>query len=69
MVRVWKISTKPIHRGEINSENVKKYDAVVIATDHSSIDYNKLVEDAQLVLDTRNATKNVGNFRIDRFFL
>ncbi|MBT4485205.1 MAG: nucleotide sugar dehydrogenase [Candidatus Latescibacteria bacterium] len=41
------------------SENVKEYDAVLIATDHSSIDYNKLVENSQLIVDTRNATKNV----------
>ena len=34
-------------------------DVVVIATDHDSIDYQKLVRDAKLVIDTRNATKNV----------
>ena len=33
------------------------YDAVVVVTAHSSIDYEKLVEDAQLVVDLRNATK------------
>ena len=33
------------------------YDAVVIVTAHSDIDYEKLVEDAQLVVDLRNATK------------
>jgi UDP-N-acetyl-D-glucosamine dehydrogenase len=32
------------------------YDCVVIATDHSAIDYNKLVDDATLVVDLRNAT-------------
>src|SRR3954468_24592212 len=32
------------------------YDCVVIVTDHSSIDYAKLVEDASLVVDFRNAT-------------
>ncbi len=32
------------------------YDAVVIATAHSGIDYAKLVADAQLVVDLRNAT-------------
>jgi UDP-N-acetyl-D-glucosamine dehydrogenase len=34
----------------------KAYDCVVIVTDHSSIDYDKLVEDASLVVDLRNAT-------------
>jgi UDP-N-acetyl-D-glucosamine dehydrogenase len=32
------------------------YDCVVIVTDHSGIDYERLVEDAALVVDLRNAT-------------
>jgi UDP-N-acetyl-D-glucosamine dehydrogenase len=32
------------------------YDCVVIATDHRSIDYQALVDDAKLVVDLRNAT-------------
>jgi UDP-N-acetyl-D-glucosamine dehydrogenase len=32
------------------------YDCVVIATDHSAIDYEQLVDDASLVVDLRNAT-------------
>jgi len=32
-------------------------DAVVIVTDHSSIDYQRLVNTASLVVDTRNATR------------
>jgi UDP-N-acetyl-D-glucosamine dehydrogenase len=34
-------------------------DVVVIATDHDCIDYEKLVRDSKLVVDTRNATKDV----------
>ena len=34
----------------------KAYDCVVIVTDHSSIDYDKLVEEANLIVDFRNAT-------------
>ncbi len=33
-----------------------KYDCVVVVTDHSSIDYDRLVDDASLVVDLRNAT-------------
>ncbi len=36
------------------------YDCVVIVTDHESIDYDQLVEDAQLVVDLRNATGRNG---------
>lgn len=38
---------------------IKKYDAVLIATDHSDIDYDMIVANSSLVMDTRNATKNV----------
>ncbi|HET7786414.1 MAG TPA: nucleotide sugar dehydrogenase [Myxococcales bacterium] len=37
----------------------KEADVVVIATDHDCIDYQALVRDAKLVIDTRNATKGV----------
>ena len=40
-------------------QSVLDADVVVIATDHDSIDYQALVRDAKLVIDTRNATKNV----------
>jgi UDP-N-acetyl-D-glucosamine dehydrogenase len=33
---------------------------VVILTDHSSIDYATVVQKSQCVVDTRNATKQVG---------
>jgi UDP-N-acetyl-D-glucosamine dehydrogenase len=35
------------------------YDCAIIATDHGSIDYAKIVEGFPLVVDTRNATKGV----------
>ena len=36
------------------------YDAVVIVTDHSSIDYTRLVDEASLIVDLRNATGDKG---------
>ena len=33
------------------------YDCAVIATDHTGLDYQKIVSDFPLVIDTRNATK------------
>ena len=38
---------------------IAKSDAVVIVTDHTDIDYARVVDKAQLVIDTRNATKHV----------
>ena len=42
---------------------VQNADCVVILTDHSAIDYEWLVEHAQLVVDTRNATRAVQHGR------
>ena len=36
------------------------YDCVVVVTDHSDVDYERLVEDASLVVDLRNATGSAG---------
>lgn len=41
----------------LTAENLRQYDAVVIATDHSHVDYSFVVAHATLVIDTRNATK------------
>ncbi len=48
---------------ELNPQKLQEYDAVVIATDHSSYDYPAIVRHARLVIDTRNATQHVAEFR------
>ncbi len=40
-------------------KDIKKYDAVVIITNHSAIDYEWVVKNSQLVIDSRNATKGL----------
>ena len=47
-------------------ENLAEYDAVLIVTDHSSYDYKAIVEQARLVVDTRNATKGIDSAKIVR---
>jgi UDP-N-acetyl-D-glucosamine dehydrogenase len=47
-------------------ENLGQYDAVVIVTDHSTYDYKAIVEQSQLVVDTRNATKGIDSAKIQR---
>jgi UDP-N-acetyl-D-glucosamine dehydrogenase len=49
------LSSQPLEAGS--------YDCVAIVTAHSSIDYERLVEDANLVVDFRNATRRNG--RVD----
>lgn len=39
--------------------DLAQYDCVLIATDHSDYDYQKIVNESQLVIDTRNATKGI----------
>jgi UDP-N-acetyl-D-glucosamine dehydrogenase len=43
----------------LSPATLAKYDAVVIATDHSSYDYAQIVDSSKLVVDTRNATRRV----------
>ena len=40
-------------------EKLGECDCVVIVTDHSDYDYRRIVAEAQLVVDTRNATKGI----------
>ncbi len=44
---------------KLTAAMLKRYDAVLISTDHSVYDYQFIVDNAQLVIDTRNATGNV----------
>jgi UDP-N-acetyl-D-glucosamine dehydrogenase len=47
-------------------DNLAQFDAVVIVTDHSQYDYAAIVEQGQLVVDTRNATKGIDSAKIIR---
>ena len=44
---------------ELTEETIKNADIVIITTDHTSYDYDSIVKNAKVVLDTRNATINV----------
>lgn len=46
---------------EFNESVIASFDAALIATDHGSVDYGALVQWSELVIDTRNATRNTGN--------
>jgi len=43
---------------EYSLQKIKKYDLVLILTDHSGFDYEKLAKNSKLVIDTRNAIKS-----------
>ncbi|REK10874.1 MAG: nucleotide sugar dehydrogenase [Planctomycetota bacterium] len=48
-----------MHSRELTPDFLQAQDLVLIATDHSAYDYGFIVKHAKLVIDTRNATKNV----------
>jgi UDP-N-acetyl-D-glucosamine dehydrogenase len=43
---------------------LEQYDCVLIATDHSDYDYQSIVKESQLVVDTRNATRGLDSNKI-----
>jgi UDP-N-acetyl-D-glucosamine dehydrogenase len=44
--------------------NLGQYDCVLIVTDHSDYDYKKIVEEASLVVDSRNATRGIKSAKV-----
>jgi len=48
-------SGDPLSSVELTDEEIKASDCVVIVTNHSAVDYQRIVNLAPLVVDTRNA--------------
>ncbi len=47
----------------LTSQNIANQDCVIILTDHSAYDFRTIVAAAKLVIDTRNATKDLHAFK------
>jgi UDP-N-acetyl-D-glucosamine dehydrogenase len=47
----------------LSAKMLASYDVVLISTDHSCYDYEWIVKNARLVIDTRNATADIGKGR------
>lgn len=47
----------------LTPDSLRSYDCVLIATNHSSYDYDAIVTSSQLVVDTRNATAKIQRHR------
>ena len=45
-------------------EDLGQYDCVLIVTDHSDYDYKKIVNEARLVVDSRNATRGIKSDKV-----
>jgi UDP-N-acetyl-D-glucosamine dehydrogenase len=46
--------------------NLRQYDCVLIVTDHSDYDYDAIVRESRLIVDTRNATNGISSPKIVR---
>ena len=55
-----------LHMKSTPLDRIGEYDCVMIVTDHSSYDYKAIVREAQLVVDTRNATRGIDSPKIVR---
>src|ERR1700716_2973225 len=54
---------RPMSSVELNDEQIESSDCVLIVTNHSQIDYRRIIELAPLIVDTRNALN--GDLRRD----
>ncbi len=52
---------KQWHSIPLSQERIERADCVLILTDHTDVDYERICACAKLVVDTRNATKAVSN--------
>jgi UDP-N-acetyl-D-glucosamine dehydrogenase len=59
----FKHNNKLYHSENLTSDLLSSSDLVVITTDHTKYDYEYIVKTSQFVFDTRNATKNLKEFK------
>jgi UDP-N-acetyl-D-glucosamine dehydrogenase len=55
---LFKLKSSPL-----TEQRLSRMDAVVVVTDHSQIDYQWVVKHAPLIIDTRNVTKNMKQWK------
>ena len=58
-----KLAGKVFESVELSSVAVQEQDCVIILTDHNSYDFQRILASAKLTIDTRNATKDLHQFR------
>ncbi|MEE8341989.1 MAG: nucleotide sugar dehydrogenase, partial [Candidatus Neomarinimicrobiota bacterium] len=51
---------------ELTAETLQSYDAVVVLTDHSNIDYDLVKSESKVIIDTRNVFSGVKDSKIIR---
>jgi len=51
---------------DLTAKNLNKFHCVIIATDHSSVDYNTVLRNSRLIFDTRNVYRNIADGKVVR---
>jgi UDP-N-acetyl-D-glucosamine dehydrogenase len=59
-----KLGTINLKSIEFKKDILRKFDCVIIATDHTSVDYDFLLKNAMLIFDTRNVYKDTSDRKI-----
>jgi len=59
-MRMYDIKRKSV---ELTPENLSSYDCVLVSTDHSQYDFDFITKHSQLIVDTRNATNKVTQYK------
>jgi UDP-N-acetyl-D-glucosamine dehydrogenase len=63
LVPTLRLGRNALKSAEASPAEIAKHDCVIILTDHSIYDFQKIVEAAKLVIDTRNSTKDLHAFK------
>lgn len=50
----------------LSNQNIKMFDCILIAADHSSVDYKGLLKSAKLIFDSRNVFKGIHKEKVER---
>jgi UDP-N-acetyl-D-glucosamine dehydrogenase len=58
-----RLNGKVMQAVELTPASIASQDCVVILTDHGVYDFRKIIASAKLVIDTRNATKDLAEFK------
>jgi UDP-N-acetyl-D-glucosamine dehydrogenase len=62
-VATLRMNGKTLKSMELTSTNIENQDCIIILTDHSAYDFQRIIAGTKLVVDTRNATKDLQQFK------
>jgi UDP-N-acetyl-D-glucosamine dehydrogenase len=62
-VTTLKMNGNTLKSVELTSANIESQDCIIILTDHNNYDFRRIIAESKLVVDTRNATKDLHEFK------